>query len=141
MKSREIPGQQFTDKEYRITRITAICAIVAVAISLLTASFIYCFQFLPQEKRAEVRFSLVQTAAMLDRAQDFVEKNPFMPEQDKAITDAGKQFRDGWISYDNKHYDDALEKFRTARLIIYDAFPPDQIPSIYYPFIPYPEQY
>ena len=121
-----------------LSLIVAMCALGA---TVTTTYWLHQVEFVPQEKRAEVRFALTQTASMLDRAIAFIKENPGNIGQKIAVTEAGKEFREGYTCYDNEQYDEALEEFRSARHIIHDAFPPEQIPSIYYPFRPYPEQF
>jgi len=118
----------------------AACAVAAIVASVITSLMIHHFEYVPRAERTEVRFSLTQTASMLDRAKVFVKENPGSPDQITAVKEAGDNFTAGWEFYDNDKYEWALEKFKNVRRIIFEAFPPGEAPSIYYPFIPYPER-
>ena len=128
-------------KMYWVTLSIAVCAVLAIIANFVITWCVYQAQFVPQEKRAEVRFALTQTASMLDKAKIFIEENPGNIFQETAVVESGKEFREGWILYDDDQYDPALDKFKSARSTIYQAFPPENIPSIYYlPFLSYPSE-
>lgn len=107
-----------------VNLIIAVSTIVAAG---ATTYWLHNVEFLPQQKQNVVNFTLIQTADTIARAIAVIEERPDDPRRD-VVARASEEYRAACTCYENEEYDEALEKLKHARQIIYWYFPPYELP-------------